>query len=292
MSVFKQILPAVIVLIAGCTPVKLVMKVDADLEDNAVVYELSYPDSLADKISGNRLNVSFGPYRVADANLSWTRTNTEAEDPAPLVNIKNTKKSGNTSTTTEISGGPTSVFGFTRPAGEDEPSINEESRSITYKFNVGQKVAWSAYCTHYAKKRVTPYENTNSIEILTSNFTCQYKDAGNRVGDKSNNEVWTLTVDDDGAITMTQQGQPNTLIAYSTGGIYVMPDGKPAKSTTGTAGYTWNQSIDGNEKNIAAISVGEETPRVWLGKGNSETINQILSMANTGLLMYSWGIQQ
>lgn len=280
-------LPLIIILLTGCTPVKLLMKVDTSLEANAIVYKINYPDSLADKLSGNRLNISFGPYRVTDADVSWARTGSQAEDPDPFITFKNTRKSGNTTTTTKLGVGPTSIFGFSRPAAEGEPSINKSSQTITYKFKVGKDITWNALCSHRAEKRVTQYENTNSVEILSSNFICQYT-AENK---NTDNQVWTLSIDYGGPITMTQKGKPNTLIAHSTGGIYVTSGKQPSKFSSATAGYTWNQIKGGNNKNIAAISVREETPRVWLDKGNSDSINHILSMANTGLLIYSWEIQ-
>lgn len=90
---------------------------------------------------------------------------------------------------------------------------------------------------------------------------------------------------------MTQKGNTNTLTARLTGGRYVKPDGQETKMTTRNAGYTWRQTIGGIDKNIAAISVSEGTPRVWLHKGNTDYQNHILSMANTGLLIYHWEIQ-
>jgi hypothetical protein len=267
------------------------MKVDTALEANAIVYELNYPDSLADKLSGNRLNISFGPYQVTDANASWARTSWQAEAPDPFFRFKSTRKSDNTTTTTKIGVGPTSIFGFSRPADEGEPSINKVSRSITYKFKVGQDTTWNALCSHRAEKRVTQNENTSSVEILSSNYTCHYTAEDKSTDNELNSEVWTLAIDYDGTITMTQKGKPISLIAHSTGGIYVMPDEQPTKISTVFSGYTWSQIKDGNDKNIAAISVREETPRVWLDKGNSDSINHILSMANTGLLIYNWEIQ-
>jgi hypothetical protein len=59
----------VLLLLGGCTTAKLVMKVDPTLESNATVYEVETPKAM----SNNSLNVSFGPYRVADAHASWTR---------------------------------------------------------------------------------------------------------------------------------------------------------------------------------------------------------------------------
>jgi hypothetical protein len=291
MNIFRKSLPLIVILLTGCTIAKLVMKVDTALEANAIVYELDYPDSLADKLSGNRLNMSFGPYRVTDTDVSWARTGWQAEDPDPLFNVKSTRESGNTTTTTEIGVGPTSIFGYTRPAAEGEPSIKKVSQSITYKFKVGQNITWNALCSHRAEKRVTDYENRTDVEILSSNFTCQYTAENESANNKSKSEIWMLSVDYGGAITMTQKGMPDTLTAHSTGGNYVKPNGQATNISTRAAGYTWHQSKGGNNKNIAAISVREETPRVWLDKGNSDAINHVLSMANTGLLIYSWEIQ-
>lgn len=291
MNIFRKSPPFIIILLTGCTPTKLVMNVDSALEANAIVYKLNYPDSLADKLSGNRLNISFGPYQVTDADVSWARTGSQAEDPDPLFSHKSTRKSDSTTTTTETAVGPTSIFGYSRPADEGEPSIKKVFQTIAYKFNVAQDITWNALCSHRAEKRVTQYENTTSIEILSSNFTCQYTAESNSPDNESNNEVWTLSVDYNGPITMTQKGKPNTLIAHSTGGIYFTPDGQPAQFSTGTAGYTWSQINDGDDKKLAAISVREEKPRVWLDKGNSDSLNHVLSMANTGLLIYSWEIQ-
>ncbi len=290
MNIFIKCLLLIIIFLTGCTPVKLLMKVDTSLESNAVIYKLKYPDSLADKISGKRLNVSFGPYRVTDADLSWTRTGSQAEDPDPFFTFKNTRKSGNTTTTTKLGVGPTSILGFSRPPAEGEPTIDKSFRTVKYKFKVDQGITWNALCVHRAEKRVTQHENTNAVEILSSNFTCQYKADNKLTDNKSNREIWMLSVDYGGAITMTQKGKPNTLTAHSTGGKYFKPNGQATKISTRYAGYTWRQSKGGNDKNSAAISVREETPRVWLHKGNTDSLNHVLSMANTGLLIYHWEI--
>lgn len=291
MNIFIKWFLLIVIFLTGCTPVKLLMKVDASLESNAVVYKLKYPDSLADKISGKRLNVSFGPYRVTDADLSWTGMCWQAEDPDPFFTFKNTHKSGNTTTTIKLGVGPTSILGFSRPPAEGEPTIEKSFRTVKYKFKVDQGITWNALCVHRAEKRVTQQENTNDVEILSSNFTCQYQADNKLTENKSNREIWMLSVDYGGAITMTQKGKPNTLTAHSTGGKYVKPNGQATKMSTRYAGYTWRQSKGGNDKNVAAISVREETPRVWLHKGNTDSLNHVLSMANTGLLIYQWEIK-
>ncbi|MDH3347565.1 MAG: hypothetical protein OEM02_05615 [Desulfobulbaceae bacterium] len=267
------------------------MNVDTSLGSNAVVYSLNYPNSLSDKIFGKRLNVSFGPYRVTNVDLSWTRTSSQAEDPDPLFTITDTHKSGNTTTTTKLGAGPTSFFGFSRPPAEGEPTIDKSFRTVKYRFTVGQEIIWNGHCVHRSEKRVIQHENSNTVEILLANFTCEYKEDNKRTENESSREAWTLSVEYGGAITMTQKGKINTLAAHSTGGNYVEPNGQPTKLSIRTAGYTWRQSEGGNDKNIAAISVREETPRVWLYTGNSDYLNHVLSMANTGLLIYRWEIE-
>lgn len=267
------------------------MEVDPALEANAVVYKLKYPNSLADKISGKRLNISFGPYQVTNADLSWTRTGSRAEDPDPFFTSTKIRKSGNVTTTTKLGIGPTEILGFSRPAAEGEPSIEKAFQTIAYKFKVGKDITWNADCVHRSEKRAIQYKDTNSIELLSSTFTCQYTAEDKSADNKSNGDSWMLSMYYDGPITMTKKGKPNTLSAHSTGGNYIKPNGQAANISTSAAGYTWRENKGGDDKNIAAISVREEKPRVWLDKGNSSAMNQILSMANTGLLIYSWEIQ-
>jgi len=284
--------PLITLSLAGCTPVKLLMNVDTSLESYADVYRLSYPNSLADKISGKRLNVSFGPYRVTDIDLSWTRISSQAEDPDPFFTFKSEHESGNTTTTTKLGVGPSSLYGFSRPPAEGEPTIDKSFRTVNYKFSIGQEITWNVLCAHWSEERAIQYENTNTVEILSADFSCQYEENNNLTEKESNREIWVLSVDYGGAITMTQKGQPNTLTAHSTGGSYVKPNGRETKVATRNVGYTWRQKIGENDKNIAAISVKEEIPRVWLHKGNTDNLNHVLSMANTGLLIYYWEIQQ
>lgn len=278
---------ALILFLSGCTTLKLTMIVDPVLEDNSVVYKVSYPDSLTDKISGNRLNMSFGSYQVSDADTSFTAISSKAEDPKPIFSSKKTERSGNVTTTTKISGGPTEILGFTRSVNEGEAAIKQSSRSIDYKFKIDKESTWNVNCTHNSEERVIQYKNTNSVEVLSSKYICEYKD----LGDKSNNEIWVLTVNYPETITMSKKGKSSTLSAYSTDGVYLKSDGKKANLTTNYAGYTWKQTKEGNQKSISAISAREDTPRVWLNKENSKSLNNIVSMANTGLLIYSWEIQ-
>ncbi len=271
--------------VSACRPATIVMEVDNSLKDNATVYELNYPDSLSDKVSGKRLNIAFGPYRVSDADLSWRKVNIRAEDPAPLIDMKRVERNGNTTITTGFSAGPTSLFGFTRPPGEDDTTITESSKTITYNFKVGQNTTWSAYCVHQLAKRTNPEDKSGNIEILSSNFGCQYKKQG------SSEDPWLLVIDTNKKITLTRQGESSALFAHSTGGKYATSKGTTSTSFGGTAGYVWSHIQNGIDTKVAAVSVREERSRVWLNKGNTAQVNHLLSMANTGLLIYSWEFQ-
>lgn len=287
MNIFIRNLSLIIILLSGCTPVKVKMNVDASLQANANIYNLNYPNSLTDKISGKRLNVTFGPYHVTNTDLSWTRTNSRAEDPDPFFTVKNTKTSANTTTTTKVGVGPTEVLGFSRIAEEGEPTIHQSYRTVTYQFNVGKNLTWNARCTHNASERKSQYQNTNATELLSSRFVCQYTPAN-----PSNKETWQLTIDVGQPITLAKNGKPTNLTAHSSSGHFVKANSQTTNHTTRRAGYTWQQlKKNGNAKSVAAISIREEKPRVWLHKDNDNTLNHILAMANTGLWVYGIEIQ-
>ena len=75
--------------------------------------------------------------------------------------------------------------------------------------------------------------------------------------------------------------------AHATAGMYVTSDGRPYKTfRPGDAWYTWTH----DDNNVAAISLKEKIPRVWLDRRNPDSMNHVLSMASTGLLIYHWKI--
>ena len=78
MKMTRNVLLFVIILLSGCTSGKTVLKVDPSLADNATVYEVKAPDTHSD----NRLNVSFGPYSVTEADISSTTTTLPTCEPA------------------------------------------------------------------------------------------------------------------------------------------------------------------------------------------------------------------
>lgn len=255
MKYFSYCIPIVLMLLAGCTTLNLVMKVDPTLEANAVVYEMTSEGKLTDK----KLNVSFGAYRVADADSSWVSTSRSTEDEISLTN----------------------GISITRNTVAENVESNQ---SISYKFNVGDEVTWDSQCSHHVKKRVTEsniIDNMSILESISSQYTCRYTRGGG--------ETWTLSVrqNDLTNIDISMTDGERIFTAHATGGKYVRSDGQPYNGLTSRdAGYTWTE----DNKNIAAVSTWEKTPRVWLDKRNPDSMNHVLSMASTGVLMYDWVI--
>lgn len=262
MKIFRKSILVIIILLAGCGTAKVVMKIDPSLDANAMVYEVTYPDSLRDKLSGKDLNVSFGNYRVTDADVGWQRTKKISETEDTNITIFGFSNIDDTSDTTH------------------KIITSQVYQSINYKFKVGTETTWDSQCDHVAMKRVTQKGSLSRLELLSSNFTCKFMGA--------DNELWVLSVDSDGSPQQDIKFTNKEMIfsAYTTAGAYVKSDGSTMKYKTHTAGYTWTK----DNNNIAAISVREEIPRVWLDKGNSDSTNDVLAMASSGLLVYYWKI--
>ncbi len=83
MKNYWKCIPVIILLLAGCASGQLLMKIDPSLETNARLYEVKTPDTWSER----RLNVSFGPYRVADADTGWTRPTKSSEREIYWLNI-------------------------------------------------------------------------------------------------------------------------------------------------------------------------------------------------------------
>lgn len=256
----------ILLLLAGCAPVQLLMQIDPSLKTNAKVYEVKHPDTWTDK----RLNVSFGPYQVTDVDFSWRKKeNTLGFGLHLLEHMDLTVPGGGTHTI---------------------------SQSHSYNFKIGNDIAWDAKCAHNLKEREVedktvaiiqgpsafkvkvedPDKKTTTLELVSSFYTCLYGQEGH--------EPWVLSVTKYGSspldITLTNKKQ--FFKAHANTGVYVREDGRPFTFTAPIAGYTWTEK----SKKIAAISAGEKIPKVWLDKRNPDSMNDVLSMASTGLLIY------
>ncbi len=252
MKKYWKCIPVIILLIAGCASGQLLMKIDPSLETNARLYEVKTPDTWSEK----RLNVSFGPYRVADADAYLARTTKSSESEIYWLNL---------------------AFGVDHP----DARINKSSMSHTYKFMVGNEITWDSECILLTEEREVKEKNVSSVEPLSLQYTCRYT--------RADNEPWFLSIERRGEsrLEIKMTNKEKLFHAHASKGVYVKPDGRSYTALTPTdTGYNWTH----DNNNIAAISIREEIPRVWLDKRNSDSMNHVLSMASAGLLIYYWKI--
>jgi hypothetical protein len=246
-------MPIAIMVLVGCASGKLLMKINPSLEANALVYEVKSPDSWSDR----KLNVSFGKYQVADVDTGWVTTKKSYESEMHWLG---------------------KLLGM-----NDPDSIRRKvSRSLEYKFKVGDDITWDAQCVFLAEEREVREKNVTKKETLSTNYTCKHK--------REDSESWYFSFEQQGLsqpnIKMTNNEK--RFMAYATKGVYLTSDGrKYERLTPNNTGYTWTH--DNND--VAAISIREEVPRVWLDKRNSDPMNDALSMASAGLLIYKWKIE-
>ena len=252
MKKYWKCIPVIILLLAGCASGQLLMKIGPSLETNARLYEVKTPDTWSER----RLNVSFGPYRVADADTGWTRPTKSSERKIYWLNI---------------------ALGMDHP----EETKSNVSMSHTYKFKVGNEITWDSQCVLLTEELEVKEKDKSEIEILSSNYTCQYT--------RTDNEPWFLSIERRGLskLDIKMTNKEKLFQAHASKGVYVKPDGRSYTALTPTdTGYNWTH----DNNNIAAISIREEIPRVWLDKRNSDSMNHVLSMASAGLLIYYWKI--
>lgn len=261
-------LPVILILLAGCKTATLLMRVDPALESNASVYEVKSPDVWS---AEKKLNVSFGAYRVSDMDISWTTTGDTSSPGSFLTDVLY-----------EVAGVKT---------GGDDDSIREVTRSLSYAFSGGDKVIWNADCVHLVEEReyeerVLSMGNKNKgnetvtrVDILSSRYTCRYT--------RASYEEWVLSIERRGAHTSSLEigmtDGEEYFTAHATAGKYIMSDGSKSRMLRPPdMGYTWKHG----DNSVAAISVKESNPKVWLDKRNSKSTNHVLAMASAGLLIY------
>ena len=138
MKNYWKCIPVIIILLAGCASGQLLMKIDPSLETNARLYEVKTPDSWSER----RLNVSFGPYRVADADGGLTRTTKSSVSEIYWLNI---------------------VLGMEHP----DATISNTSMSHTYKFKVGNEITWDSECILLTEEHEVKDKDIISVEPLS-----------------------------------------------------------------------------------------------------------------------------
>lgn len=124
MNNFRKSIPVIIILLAGCASGKLLMKIDPSLEANARIYEIKSPDSWSDR----RLNVSFGTYRVADADTGGTITKKSSVTEIHWLNM---------------------LLGMSSP----DATKSKVSMPHTYKFKIGDEITWDSECVLFTEER-------------------------------------------------------------------------------------------------------------------------------------------
>lgn len=252
MKVFRLGAVFAVLLLAGCTVLYVKLDIDPNLEANAEVFDIAYPNSMGDVLSDKRYNLSFGPYEVTDFKADWrtSSTNTFEEDVVMMEDAEVTRTSF--------------------------------SQSLAYNFNA-DGVLWDATCYHDGEKRESVKNNVSRLEILFSRFTCSYK--------SPDNETWVLTILENDQLVVPEVRLTNddgsiTALAEETVGLYITDNEKLSKQKVRGAGYTW---VNTEGQALSAMSLKFAKPqRVWLHKRNPKELNRALALANTGLYVYYW----
>ena len=240
----------IIIVLTSCRSAEFIMNVDSSLEANAQIYKMKSPSSWFDE----KLNVTFGDYRVSKTDITHTTKS--------LFGLEITWVS-------TLFG---KDIGFTK---------NTIMTSISYKFEIANGNTWDSKCVFVAEKKEIDYKKVTLTDISSPKYACLYT-----LGD---DQSWTLTFtyDDTLKIDVEMVSKENFFKARTIGGRFVASDGRTSEFITPhDTGYTWTS--DG--KSIAAIFFREIPPKVWLDKRNTRNINDVISMANTGLLVYYWEI--
>lgn len=225
---------------------ELKMEMDPALEANSNLYQTSSEGTFGDK----RLNVSFGPYRVSDADAGWVKTSF--------------------STDTEW------LMKFFGLDAKEEIKSNISS-SLSYKFWIGD-APWLVECALLAHKREVFIGKMTSSRTFSSKYVCRHTREGEAL------RVFSVEIGESGTIIrMEADGKAYT--ASPVKGVWEMEGGKSYDSLSYDAGYVWVP--EGSQGQVGALSTMENKPRVWLSKGNTEDVNHALAMGSTALLIYS-----
>jgi hypothetical protein len=252
MRTFHIIIPVIIVLLAGCAG-ELKMNMDPSLEANSDVLQTSSEGTFGDK----RLNVTFGPYSVTEADASWVKTRMSSEKDFSLIN---------------------EIFGIESP----EKTKSKTTATLTYRFATGSGAPWDVACALLAHRREVFIGKLTSSKTYSARYKCRYT----REGDEP--RFFSVEIGESGTlIKMEADGKAYT--ASPVRGVFEMKGGKSYDSLSYEAGYVWTP--EGGESQTAALSTMENKPRVWLHKDNSEDMNHALAMGSAGLLIYSLQIK-
>ncbi len=250
MNTFRKSLPVIILLISGCATGGWQMKIEPTLAANALVYDIKSEKSWTEK----KLNISFGKYQVTDAKKGQKHIEkTRVWDEYQLIYM---------------------ALGL-----NERQMINKTiNASHSYNFKIGTETTWHAECVHIAEAQNEKLTKRISVENSWSLYTCNYTSA-----DKKS---WSLTIYKRNEDQLKIEISNNELLfkGYASKGQFVMSDGSIRKvwGAPEDAGYYWTHE----ERIVAATSVKEKIPKVWLDKRNSDPILNALAMASAGLQIY------
>ena len=265
---------AACVLAAGCVGAHLVANVDPEAERRSTVYVIEQPGGFWLE---KRLNVSFGPYRVVDADLGRTRTERG----------KDTEKRR--------------YFNWLSLLFKNEGLIVTESsredtkkQRLAYRFEIAGKAPWAATCTlrrlvrHREESHMLtgddgePWDDDDhrdSTDVLRSaSLTCVYSRPGE--GD------WVLSMETDAAGQARQARFTNRQDAYAARGVtstlVVGDDGRKAHSWLAVpTGYEWVRG----EEVLGTLVTYREGRRLLLDRDCPASTADVLAMGSSGLVL-------
>jgi hypothetical protein len=266
---------AACVLAAGCVGAHLVANVDPEAERRSTVYEIEQPGGFWLE---KRLNVSFGPYRVADADLGRTRTERG----------RDTEKRR--------------YFNWLSLLFKNEGLIVTESsredtkkQRLAYRFEIAGKAPWTATCTlrrlvrHREESHMFtgddggPWDDDDhrdSTDVLTStSMTCVYSRPGE--GD------WVLSMETDAVEQTGRALLTNQEEAYAarrvTSTLVVGDDGRKANSWLAVpTGYEWVRG----EGILGTLVTYREGRRLLLDRDCPAATADVLAMGSSGLVLH------
>ena len=273
--VHATLLAAACLLSAACTGARLVLNVDPEVERDSAALEIEQPGG---RRLEERLNVSFGPYRVVGADLGRTRTERG----------KDTEKRR--------------YFNLLSLLLKDEGLIVTESsredtkkQRLAYRFEIAGQAPWAATCTlrrlvrHREESHMLtgdgggPWDDDDHRDgtdvLLSTSMTCVYSRPGE--GD------WVLSVETDavgqtGRVLLTNQEE-----AYAarrvTSTLVVGDDGRSGHSPFAVpTGYEWVRG----EETLGTLVTYREGRRILLDRDCPAATADLLAMGSSGLLLH------
>jgi hypothetical protein len=274
------------VILAGCTPAYIVVNVDPELAEHAAVYDVKRADRFWLE---DQLNVSFGPYRVADMDVGWIRERTiekksEIRTDTSLFSVSEAERQWL---------GVFSVLYLDPHLTVTSRTLYEDrvTQKMRYRFESGGFETWTARCacrasyerteTHYIVRLNKAKERNDDNPVLSGyRYACVYSSAGK--------DDWVLSITGEYLTKLEvslKHGDTTYSATLTVPGQVVAKDRPDIKPYDVLSGYYW---VANNEKRGALANYAQKIPQIWLRHDNGDETNQGLAMASTGLLFFHW----